>query len=377
MICQLQARTVSRGLRTGQFRTPRRAYSSRPPSDPLRILFCGSDEFSCASLRALDEERLSGSGLIQSIDVVVRPGKGTGRGYKTIREVPLKLNAERLGLPIHERDTFRGFEPPNWINLVIAVSFGLFVPPRILRMAKYGGLNLHPSYLPDLRGPAPLHHSLLERRSHIGITLQTLDEHKFDHGLILAQTPRPGISILPACTVPELTHLVTDPAARLLLDGLRHGVHVPPLADVRQATTDTASVLRHAPKVTKEDKRVNLAEWTAEDAVTRLRVLGPLWMEVVGGKKGKLERVILQDGEVVAEGRGEGSVEREVLLAQAAQEPRSEGRETVAMRYREEGDGAILLTFPRGGHLRVKQIVVGGKAAQEAAKALASLCRLT
>lgn len=122
---------------------------------------------------------------------------------------------------------------------------------------------------------------------------------------------------------------------------------------------------------------MNLAEWTAEDAVTRLRVLGPLWMEVVGGKKGKLERVILQDGEVVAEGGGEGSVEREVLLAQATQEPRTEERETVAMRYREEGDGAILLTFPRGGQLRVKQIVVGGKAAQEAAKALAPLCRLT
>ena len=35
------------------------------------------------------------------------------------------------------------------INLVIAVSFGLFVPPRILNGAKYGGLNLHPSLLPE------------------------------------------------------------------------------------------------------------------------------------------------------------------------------------------------------------------------------------
>ncbi len=35
------------------------------------------------------------------------------------------------------------------VNLIIAVSFGLFVPPRLLRLAKYGGLNVHPSLLPE------------------------------------------------------------------------------------------------------------------------------------------------------------------------------------------------------------------------------------
>lgn len=54
-------------------------------SEPLRILFCGSDEFSCAHLQALHEEHLRNPGLIESIDVVVRPGKRTGRGYKKIQ----------------------------------------------------------------------------------------------------------------------------------------------------------------------------------------------------------------------------------------------------------------------------------------------------
>ncbi len=44
-------------------------------------------------------------------------------------------------------------QPPrphgNGINLIIAVSFGLFVPPRILNGAKYGGLNVHPSMMPE------------------------------------------------------------------------------------------------------------------------------------------------------------------------------------------------------------------------------------
>lgn len=35
------------------------------------------------------------------------------------------------------------------INLIVAVSFGLFVPPRLLKASKYGGLNVHPSFLPE------------------------------------------------------------------------------------------------------------------------------------------------------------------------------------------------------------------------------------
>jgi methionyl-tRNA formyltransferase len=76
--------------------------------------------------------------------------------------------AEELSLTIYERDTFTGWDVSiplldlecllikaqlprpqgEAINLIIAVSFGLFVPPRILRSAEYGGLNVHPSLLP-------------------------------------------------------------------------------------------------------------------------------------------------------------------------------------------------------------------------------------
>jgi methionyl-tRNA formyltransferase len=56
-------------------------------------LFCGSDEFSIAALRALHEEHKANDGLIQSLDVVVRPGKLTGRGMKTIREGGLQRDA--------------------------------------------------------------------------------------------------------------------------------------------------------------------------------------------------------------------------------------------------------------------------------------------
>lgn len=53
---------------------------------PLRILFCGSDDFSIASLRALSKTQREKPELIEAIDVVHRPAKPTGRGLKTLRD---------------------------------------------------------------------------------------------------------------------------------------------------------------------------------------------------------------------------------------------------------------------------------------------------
>ena len=53
--------------------------------EPLRVLFFGSDGFSIASLKALYKTHQEDRGLIESIDVVCRPGKRVGRGLKNVR----------------------------------------------------------------------------------------------------------------------------------------------------------------------------------------------------------------------------------------------------------------------------------------------------
>ncbi|KAK6951075.1 hypothetical protein Daesc_007604 [Daldinia eschscholtzii] len=215
-------------------------------SDPLNILFCGSDEFSCAALEALEEERLRNPKLIQSISVVARPTKNTGRGNK---------------------------KPTS---------------------PKYGGLNLHPSFLPDLRGPAPLQHALLAGRTHTGVSLQTLDEKAFDHGLVLART-RP-IPIPPDVNFADLLRSVSPLAAELLVKGLRDGVHVPPLEEAREhsdalrISLGASKDLLHAPKITTQDRQLrfdNIAELSR-----RYRALGPLWFWA-RNNKGERKRVIV------------------------------------------------------------------------------------
>ena len=64
----------------------KRPFATKTNLEPLRILFCGSDDFSIASLRRLHKEHQQDRDLIASIDVVCRPGKPVGRGRKIIRE---------------------------------------------------------------------------------------------------------------------------------------------------------------------------------------------------------------------------------------------------------------------------------------------------
>ena len=117
--------TLTRRPASVQLRSwvPQRPYSSKngeektipKTSKPLRILFCGSDAFSSASLRALHNEQKRDSTLIASIDVLCRPGKPSGRSLKKIRE-GIKLENVSLSLanvfqcqskPLHKNSAFQ------------------------------------------------------------------------------------------------------------------------------------------------------------------------------------------------------------------------------------------------------------------------------
>ncbi|KAI5360226.1 putative formyl transferase [Septoria linicola] len=249
--------------------------SSHRLSDPLRILFCGSDEFSNHSLRALNELKQAKPDKISSIEVLCRPDKRTGRGLKHVHEVPIKSLAQSLELPLHQIDTFKGWSPPSHFDLVVAVSFGLLVPPRILNTAKYGGLNVHPSLLPDLRGPAPIQHALLQRRTHTGVTLQTMHPSKFDHGKILSQTSLPGIEIPEDATVDNLVNRLGPLGAKMLKDGISKDLYLHPEQADNANSVDEAE-LTHAPKITSEDAHVNWSTWPAGKISRYGRVLD-LW----------------------------------------------------------------------------------------------------
>ncbi|NCN07977.1 methionyl-tRNA formyltransferase [Candidatus Parcubacteria bacterium] len=72
-------------------------------------------------------------------------------------------------------------------DLFIVASFGKILPQEIIEMPKFKTLNVHPSLLPHLRGPAPIQGSIL-KDNQTGVSIIRMDE-KMDHGPLLAQKP--------------------------------------------------------------------------------------------------------------------------------------------------------------------------------------------
>lgn len=287
------------------------------------------------------------------------------------------------------------------------------MPPTLKRkLEPKKPTNHHPS----LRGPAPLHHALLSRLTHTGISLQTLSPLAFDAGVVLSQTPRPGISIPADATVPQLSGLLAPLGAAMLVRGLRDGVHVPPPHVGVDVHSDQEGQLRHAPKVTPRDRCVDWAApgWGAAEFALRARVVGPLWsralrrtggerrvlfegVEDVGAgpeavaefvRRAERRRARQLDGSSGGEARGGGAA-AEAQVAEADSEdgdggedvrtvtwlqdlPGGEGESSTRqfrIPYFVDGD-AILVPAVGGGCVRIAAIKVEGERTKPAATAI-------
>lgn len=169
------------------------------------------------------------------------------------------------------------------------------MPPRILSVARYGGLNVHPSLLPEyityfivsedptatdgdrFRGPAPLHHTLLRSRTRTGVTLQTLHPTNFDGGIIIEQTPFLGIEHGTE-TVEELRDLLAPIGAQMLVQALMDGTFVRPVQGFERIKGGPSSTEpSYAHKIGPKDRHIDWSTWTASDILKRQKVIGPLW----------------------------------------------------------------------------------------------------
>lgn len=108
--------------------------------------------------------------------------------------------------------------------------------------------------------------------------MQTLHPEEFDRGQILAQSEYPGFKH--SCdNVPDLEATVSPKAAEMLVQGLKDLVFVPPpRQDVGWYNTrGNNRPVRHAPKITPEDRHIDWATWPANRILRTHQIIGPLW----------------------------------------------------------------------------------------------------
>ncbi len=91
----------------------------------------------------------------------------------------LKVTSAHEPLPSMER--LKSLSP----EVIIVASFGKILPQELIDLPIHGSLNVHPSLLPKLRGPAPIQNLILSEGDP-GVTIIQMDE-KMDHGPMLSQ----------------------------------------------------------------------------------------------------------------------------------------------------------------------------------------------
>jgi methionyl-tRNA formyltransferase len=101
-------------------------------------------------------------------------------------------------------------------DLVVVACFPRRIPDWLLALPRHGCLNVHPSLLPDGRGPDPVFWAFRWGLRETGVTIHRMDAG-FDTGPIVA---RRRLAIPPDATIPSLERDLAEAGAALLLDSL-------------------------------------------------------------------------------------------------------------------------------------------------------------
>ena len=111
------------------------------------------------------------------------------------------------------------------------------------------------------------------------MSLQTLHPISFDEGIILDQTPWPGIDIPEGCDYSELLKTMQHLGADMLLKAIRNRLYLPPYNDTGWAknAADGKRVYEHAPKI-KTAHKLLCFETMDSLRITRMsRAFGSTW----------------------------------------------------------------------------------------------------
>src|SRR5688572_15723106 len=224
------------------------------------IVFFGTPQFAVPTLERLIASRHKVQG------VVTQPDKPRGRGQK-VADSPVKAAALRHSLPVFQPERLRDPQVAETMaawnpDLGVVAAYGKLIPVELLRLPRFGMINVHASLLPKYRGASPVHRAVIDGEAQTGVTIMRMVE-ALDAGDMMASVARP---IGPDETSDEVERDLADLGAQLLIevvDRIEAGTAVAEPQDARAST--------YAPRLTKEE---GLVDWTLPAPRIHNRVRG-------------------------------------------------------------------------------------------------------
>ncbi|MBB6443787.1 methionyl-tRNA formyltransferase [Bacillus benzoevorans] len=228
-----------------------------------RVIFMGTPDFSVPILRQMIQDGY------EVIAVVTQPDRPVGR-KKILTPPPVKVEAIKLGIPVYQPEKISRAEelaPILELNpeLVVTAAFGQILPRQLLEAPRFGCINVHASLLPDLRGGAPIHYSIIQGKEKTGVTIMYMAE-KLDAGDMLTQIEVP---ILENDNVGTLHDKLSAAGAKLLAET------IPPLLEGRLSPIpQVEEQATYAPNIKREQEKIDWAQ-DGETLYNQIRGLNP------------------------------------------------------------------------------------------------------
>lgn len=224
------------------------------------------------------------------------------------RSIPISRVASiinRNNLPVlHIRDRNQLHDPAFLTSLsrlkpdiIVVACFPWRLPATLLAIPSIVSLNIHPSLLPDGRGPEPVFWAFRWELQETGTTLHLLDQG-LDTGPILRQE---RLAISPDDTMLTLEHALASLGARMLRELLAN-LHTRTLHSAPQAN----GPLRTARFPLPGDLTVTTV-WAASDAARFIRATVPVY--------GPIHVFVLETGQELA-------IEKVISISESEEEPK-------------------------------------------------------
>ena len=159
------------------------------------------------------------------------------------------FSSEEFGLAVRSEKKLKEAKH----DLFIVVAYGKIISEDILKIPKFGSINIHYSLLPKYRGASPVESAILNGEVETGVTIQKM-VYKMDAGEILAQEK---VKIDATLQAPELRKRLIKLGGELLVKVLK-----PPSASGHSPFTggeeQDESQATFCKKIKKEDGLLDL-----------------------------------------------------------------------------------------------------------------------
>lgn len=209
----------------------------------MRILFIGQAPFGAESLETLVSQGENIVGVVTIPDVPQQ---------KYVN--PVKAFAEKHGIPLYQSTYLKTNEAISWVkklnpDLLVLAFVTSFVPKEMIDCAPLGGINYHPSLLPQYRGGSAINWAVINGEKETGVTIHFINEG-VDTGPILVQEK---VAIDPDDTVKSIYFNKLYPLGIKMIGEavttIKNGLANPVIQDESRASFQ--------PVITPEDARID------------------------------------------------------------------------------------------------------------------------